>query len=219
MSVAKELTLESRQRQRHEGDAYYTPAKPIRIILHRLRADLGRLDLHSDTALIVEPSAGVGSVVSELVTFGGLNPARIVACDIDSVALAKCKGSTGCHTRSGDYTQWLPHRQPALIVGNPPYKDDLPEAFVRHAFSCQYAEPREWMMAFLLRLNWIGSQGRADFHRAFPASVYVLPERPTFTGDGKTDSTEYAWFVWRSWDRDARIEVLPTHDPAQLTLC
>jgi hypothetical protein len=33
--------------------------------------------------------------------------------------------------------------------------------------------------------------------RARTPDVYVLPNRPSFTG-GSTDSIEYAWFVWRT---------------------
>ena len=29
-----------------------------------------------------------------------------------------------------------------------------------------------------------------------PPDLYVLPNRPSFTKNGNTDSIEYAWFVW-----------------------
>jgi hypothetical protein len=29
--------------------------------------------------------------------------------------------------------------------------------------------------------------------------IYVIPNRPSFTG-GKTDSIEYAWFVWSKYN-------------------
>lgn len=52
-------------------------------------------------------------------------------------------------------------------------------------------------VAYLLRLNFLGSQKRLPFWQAHPPdALLVLSERPCFTEDGKTDSTEYAWFIW-----------------------
>jgi hypothetical protein len=36
-------------------------------------------------------------------------------------------------------------------------------------------------VALLLRLNWLGSQERAAFHRAHPSDILLLPKRPEFT--------------------------------------
>lgn len=199
----------AKKRERNTNDAYYTPSKPVRIVLHELRDEIALLD-----GPVIEPSAGGGSFVRELVGFASVDPGRITAVDIDKTALASCKRETpGIRTHVGDFLSWRPSLQPALIIGNPPYKDDLPERFVRHAFSLRIKRP--WMMAFLLRLNWLGSQGRAALHRQYPSDVLVLPERPSFTGDRATDMTEYAFFVWRSWRPGGRVVLLPTHDPAQ----
>ena len=43
--------------------------------------------------------------------------------------------------------------------------------------------------------------------RAKPPDVFVLPDRPSFTGEG-SDSADYAWFVWPSTIRAARFQVL-----------
>ena len=54
-------------------------------------------------------------------------------------------------------------------------------------------------VAFLLRLNFLGSQKRRAFWQQHPVkTLLVLSERPSFTVNGKTDSTEYAWFIWSS---------------------
>jgi SAM-dependent methyltransferase len=75
-----------------------------------------------------------------------------------------------------------------LVIANPPYSET--EAFVSHALTIGTT------VCFLLRLNWLASKKRAAFHRAHPADVFVLPKRPSFTEDSRTDATEYAWFVW-----------------------
>lgn len=76
----------------------------------------------------------------------------------------------------------------SLVISNPPYGDA--EKFVEHALKIGTE------VCFLLRLNWLASKKRAAFHRAHPSDVFVLPKRPSFTDDGRTDATEYAWFVW-----------------------
>lgn len=74
-----------------------------------------------------------------------------------------------------------------VVFTNPPYSQA--EAFIKK--SMEYAPH----VVMLLRLNFLGSEKRADFLREHTPDVYVLPNRPSFTGKG-TDSTEYAWFHW-----------------------
>lgn len=75
-----------------------------------------------------------------------------------------------------------------VLIMNPPFS--LALDFVRHGMAM--AET----VVMLQRLNWLGP-ARADWLRENHPDVYVLPKRPSFTDDGKTDATEYAWFVWR----------------------
>lgn len=99
----------------------------------------------------------------------------------------------------------------SMVVMNPPFLQA--QEFVERALEQVHYEqepisaPYPTVIA-LLRLNWLGSKMRAPFHRKMRPLVWVLPGRPSFTGDGKTDSTEYAWFVWtknpkfeqKTWD-------------------
>lgn len=74
------------------------------------------------------------------------------------------------------------------IITNPPFS--LALEFCEHAL-CHAPE-----VIMLLRLNFLGSQKRYDWWRQNePSAIYVLSERPDFTGGGG-DSCEYAWFVW-----------------------
>lgn len=76
------------------------------------------------------------------------------------------------------------------IVTNPPY-------LLAHEFLEAWID-RVHFSAWLLRLNFLGSQKRAEwFRRRPPARVLILPRRPSFTG-GATDSCEYAWMIWDS---------------------
>ncbi len=76
-----------------------------------------------------------------------------------------------------------------VIITNPPYAQALD--FVRQSLKLAP------VVAMLLRLNWLAGAERHAFLTEHPPDVYVLPNRPSFTGEG-TDATDYAWMVWRT---------------------
>ena len=81
-----------------------------------------------------------------------------------------------------------------VIIGNPPFK--LGEGFVMKSLNLLAPDGT---LIFLLRLAFLESQGRYKrlySDAAKPAAVHILAERPSFTGNGKTDATAYALFVW-----------------------
>jgi hypothetical protein len=80
-----------------------------------------------------------------------------------------------------------------VTIGNPPFS--LAQEFINAALSIS----RE--VTFLLRLNFLGGDARSSWIREWYPSVFVLPNRVSGTGDGKTDSTEYAWmrFTNQGW--------------------
>jgi predicted RNA methylase len=86
-------------------------------------------------------------------------------------------------------------------VMNPPFS--LATAFASRAMGhCR-------VVVMLQRLNWLATEERATWMRTHTPSVYVLPNRCSFTGNNKTDSQEYAWFVWGNQDRhNPRISIL-----------
>lgn len=76
-----------------------------------------------------------------------------------------------------------------VIVTNPPFL--LALEFLQK--SLREAQT----VIYLLRLNFLGSQARKEFWQCNrPSHVLVLSKRPSFIGNGGTDSTEYAWFCW-----------------------
>ena len=81
----------------------------------------------------------------------------------------------------------LAQRRYAVAITNPPFS--IAWDFVWRTL------PLAGFTVMLLRLNFLGSIKRhAQMQRHMP-DIYVLPNRPSFTG-GKTDATEYGWFVW-----------------------
>ncbi len=160
--------------ERRADDFYATPAWCTEAIWPHLRR----------TECVLDPCAGAGAILDVAVKHG----AATVGIELDGSRQAiACE--RGHSVRIGDA---LADRWPfcTAVVTNPPYS--LAAFFIDRALS----ERTEHIdRAFLLRINYLGSQKRAAFHRAHPSDIYVLPRRPSFTGGG-TDATEYAWFVW-----------------------
>jgi hypothetical protein len=82
-----------------------------------------------------------------------------------------------------------------LVIGNPPYEHA--EEFIRHSL---FRLSKRGEMIFLLRLAFLASHSRGAglWRESPPMIVYVLGKRPSFTGNGKTDATDYALFHWRA---------------------
>ena len=76
-----------------------------------------------------------------------------------------------------------------LVITNPPFSITM--EFIRRSLELDTR-----YVVMLQRLNYIGTETRFGFMKANPPDMYVLPNRPSFQSSGKTDSIEYAWFVW-----------------------
>jgi len=164
-------------------DAYYTPDALAEALVAVLPIEA--------TDTVMEPHAGGGAFVR------ALRPrcARVLACDVnpDAEGLALADSAhRGDFLSCGISGRWC--------VGNPPYRGF--ELHLEHALSLSRH------VAFLLRLAVMESAGRANLWRGWPLRrVWVLAERPSFTG-GRTDSAAYGWFWFdREWKQPA--EVIP----------
>lgn len=101
-----------------------------------------------------------------------------------------------------DFLEWRAGRKFDVLLTNPPYS--LAESFLLAGFAAANH------VVLLLRLNFLASAKRADLMRSRAPDVYVLPNRPSFSGHG-TDSVEYAWFHWPPENRPrGSLVVLPT---------
>lgn len=79
------------------------------------------------------------------------------------------------------------HRFDGCLM-NPPFSKAM--AFAQKAVThCD-------QVYMLQRLSWMQSQDRSEWLRDNPFDLFVLPERPSFTGDGKTDAAGYGWYSW-----------------------
>lgn len=192
-------------------DQYHTPAWALEAILPYLP---------QNPKLVVDPCCGGGNVLRA--ARKAWPKARTVGFEIDA-SLAADTGIEVCvpdeiirPTPSGscpepsawrhrvfvansldpkDCPRWAAYGSPmapspTLIWTNPPYK--LGQAFVERALD--EIDPMG-TVAMLLRLAFMAGQGRRGMWTRRMADVYVLPKRPSFV-HGKTDNSEYAWFVW-----------------------
>lgn len=76
----------------------------------------------------------------------------------------------------------------ASLIINPPYSDIMPWlALARRAPAA----------AVLLRLDTLAGAKRYEWWAANPPDgLIILCNRPSFTGDGKTDSSDYCWVLY-----------------------
>lgn len=157
-------------------DFYETPPWAVRAVCPYL-------PVHAGTR-ILDPGCGSGAILRELGAVYQEN--EILGLEKDHARYAACAESTELPVEEGDFLTYEGRHD--LVVSNPPYSIAL--EFVQKALT---VAP---VVAMLLRLPWLASMSRAEWHRENPAFVAVLPRRPSFTSDGKTDATEYAWFIW-----------------------
>lgn len=178
---------------RADRDYYRTPDWAAKACVGTLRRDgwLGR------ETTFMDPCAGDGVFGDAILAYDS----QIFLMEIDIEPLGHSVVQDDFLV--GDIARW---GKIDWVIGNPPYVHA--EAFVRRAW-----EVADKGVAFLLRLGFLAGQGRS--RALYPTigvpDLYVLPRRPSFTPDGKTDAADYAWFVWpknRETDELPLLEIL-----------
>jgi len=197
------MSSTNRGGKRANNDFYPTPAWCV----HRL---LEACPLPGGTWL--EPAAGDGAIIL------AVNKVRRVKWWANEPDRSRPRplGVRQCNITHEDFLR-IPtaNINADVIITNPPFA--LAQEFVEHALQATYWHKKpKWpemgerdhaVIVMLLRLNFLGGGKRGELLRQDTPSVYVLPNRPSFTPDGKTDSCDYAWFVWGLGD-GARLTIL-----------
>lgn len=190
------MSATNRGTVRNPHDYYGTPAWCVRRIVESGALPMGWRWL--------EPSAGDGAIIRAVNESARLRPGWL-ACELRDECRAPLV-ATGAIVAIGDFLgePQIAGRFACAIL-NPPFSDAL--AFVQRCLTVADT------VCALLRLNWLEGDDRAPWLREHAPDVYVLPNRPSFTGEG-TDATAYAWMVWPSGfghDRiHGKISVLPS---------
>lgn len=193
------MSSTNRGKGRVLDDYYATPPDLAQLICEQLREDF----LPAPTS-ILEPGCGEGFFLDAFRNVWPFSKRVGVELNPELVELAAAKGHSVVARdvlEDGSVpTGW------DAIIGNPPFKHA--DEFIR------LLTPKlssGGVLAFLLRLNFLGGQARFrslwSQGERLPTHIYVLPARPGFTPDGRTDSIEYMVAVWTAEDRDGATTI------------
>jgi hypothetical protein len=170
------MSATNRGAKRETNDAYPTPAYCIKEFLNAFF----KLEKFSPDARILDPCCGQRPYSIELQSRGFKYLWNV---DIDDTV----NPDDVC-----DYLNTPVTFRPHIIISNPPYS--VASQFIEKSL---HDVNLYGYVAFLLRLNFFGSQKRKPFFDKYPPKYcFVHSKRPSFKGGG-TDATEYAHFVWQ----------------------
>lgn len=161
---------------RDSRDFYRTPAWAVEVLYRTIQLPDPTYD----------PCAGNGGLLEAVKQMPGTYGSRIYGTELHE-DLAQVARAAGHMVVVGDGLArgW----QGEHVLMNPPYATALQWVTkgAEEAATC----------AALVRLGFLASQTRLPFWIANPPStVGILPRRPSFLPDGKTDSAEYCWVIW-----------------------
>lgn len=150
---------------RIEADWYPTP----RWAVHRL---FEKCPLPS--GVLYEPFAGDGSIIRAVNEVAPAPPLWLAAelREEARAPLTALLDPRRVHIGDSINAYLFPEHDEVSIITNPP--------FSMAAECLMMAMSRAKFVAFLLRLNFLGSDERAEIWEEFPPDVYVLPNRPCF---------------------------------------
>lgn len=170
---------------RHPSDEYLTDPNLAEAITLRLS------QLIPPPSVIVEPSAGSGAFVKA--ARSQWPSAHITAVEVREEVEAACMTAGADAFAFEDWEAIQLLRVPNLIIGNPPYF-----AAERHIRRGMDLLAPGGHLGFLLRMAFLNSQKRVkSFWDTQPGLRFLLPfaRRPSFTGNGKTEHSEYAFYI------------------------
>jgi N-6 DNA Methylase len=157
---------------RHADDFYRTPAWAVKAIWDHVTWSYSGY-----TRIILDPCCGDGAILNVArnhfaQTIGiEINEQRAKAALISSIGGDEGLESKITVTDALDLDPWP---KADIVLTNPPYK--LAEYFVQKSLR----QLPNAIHAFLLRIGFLASIERAEFHKQYPSDVYVLSKRPEF---------------------------------------
>ena len=175
------MSSTNRGADRHISDYYVTPICEIK----KFWDEFKKHNDIKDIKYVLDPSAGGDNKhpmsYPEVLKDENF---ELITMDIRDDSLATLKG---------DYLKTTFDKPFDMIFTNPPFCMSL--EFLQKALN----DVKDGgYVIMLLRLNFLGSGKRNKWLKNnMPYEIYVHSKRMSFTDDGKTDSIEYAHFVWK----------------------
>lgn len=173
-------------KEKLENEAYYTPAWSVRSLLKVWQPPV------VNGGIWVEPAVGSGNIVR------AMNEAyprvKWWGCDINPAGPATDGSLVNLKVETRDFLAikpvWNPLRSlVSLSMTNPPFS--LAGRFLAQL---RLLFPKSYIM-LLLRLGFLSSKDRAELWPKYgEPDLYILTNRPSYTGDGETDKYDYAWY-------------------------
>ncbi|HEY9824878.1 MAG TPA: hypothetical protein V6D19_05480 [Stenomitos sp.] len=164
---------------RRENDFYPTPAQLTKELLKRVEI----------SGTVFECCAGDGAIAKELEENCLIT--KVITNDIDSNRKCDLNADASLSIYWNKYfgsCDW--------VVTNPPYKDVAPRIVPLAFEHCRIG------IAMLLRLSYLEPcTNRGDWlekHKKFMTDIIIFGQpRPSFTNNGKVDTSTTCWIVWQ----------------------
>lgn len=183
------MSSTNRGTERNKFDYYVTPEKDILTFLEDFKKKHKELE---SVKKVLDPCAG-GDLKHDMsypVALKKVFPMwNIETIDIREDSKANYKTDY----LKANIREVIKDYEPEIIFTNPPF--NIAMDFVKKAIE---DVKHGGYVIMLLRLNFLGSKVRNEWLRKnMPYEIYVHSKRICFSEDGKTDSIEYAHFVWK----------------------
>lgn len=200
--------MSSTRRKKHNSETPANYPTPIWAVQRFFEAwnEFYDMDLLGDRWL--EPAVGDGTII-DVVNRMNTSETEIIwtAVDIrDTTPALQSIGLSQDEILIGDFFKLLETKLRAkrwdVAIFNPPFHLSFDFVMRCRAFA-------KTVIVFQ-SLNFLGSSERNDWIQYDVPDTYVIPDRVSHTGDGKTDSVYSAWYVWDGAPRtEGKFKVLP----------
>ncbi len=159
---------------------------------------------------VLDPGCGTGAILRALMATPPFLHEQLYGVEVHEGRAEETRmifaNARKHHVETGNFLTMV--GQPFdLIIGNPPFSEAMP--FIEQALLL--TRPFHGTVAMLLRMNWLGSQERSDFHRKNPCDLFCLPRRPSFCASLKCKPKTGKGCGWQVTQRvdDPRVKACP----------